>query len=94
MSWLFMSPWLKFLFRRFYDNTLFWYFLNARDIGLRVLFSDLYLMVTGTFNLVMSPSKLVFFKLTEVYYWISSSTDVGFLQYRKSVIRDVILESL
>jgi len=90
MSWLFMVPWLKYSVRKLYDNTLFWYFLNGRDLGFRIFFNDLKLYIYSfcTFN-----TNLYQYNVFSFYYWISSSSKTGYLQYRKSVIRDVIISN-
>ena len=90
MSWIFMLPWLKFSFRRLYDNTLFWYFLNARDLGVRVFFNDIKLFIYSLFN---NCECLYSYYVSSFYYWISSSYQTGFLQYRKSVIKDIIISN-
>ena len=90
MSWIFMLPWLKYSLRKLYDNTLFWYFLNARDLGIRVFFNDIKLYFYSIFNDV---TNLYYYYNFSFYYWISSSNQTGYLQYRKHVIRDVIIDN-
>lgn len=90
MSWIFMLPWLKYSFRKLYDNTLFWYFLNARDLGIRIFFNDLKLFIYSLFSYT---NTLYYYTYYTFYYWIASSTQTGYLQYRKHVIRDIIIEN-
>jgi len=88
MSWIFMLPWLKYSLRKLYDNTLFWYFLNARDLGVRVFFNDIKLYL---YSLLNFNNFLYNFNYYPFYYWISSSNQTGYLQYRKNVVRDIII---
>jgi len=50
MSWLYMYPWLKFLGRKYLDLSYYWFFVNFRDLGVRVFFTDLYLFSIGLIN--------------------------------------------
>lgn len=93
MSWLYMYPWLKFVFRRHLENQYYWYFYNARRLGMRIFFNDLLLFIPN-FLKYFNFFKLTFFKETPFFYWIESSTETNLLQYKKHIIRDLIIEIL
>jgi hypothetical protein len=97
MSWLYMYPWLKFVIRPHMDVTYYWFFLNARHIGVRVFFNDIKLYYFTIFSKLENLEsffnfKFLGYKLGLFYYWIESSTQVGFDQYKKHIVRDYIVE--
>ncbi len=93
MSWLYMYPWFKFLFRRHLETQYYWFFFNARRLGVRVFFNDLFLFFNSLLN-YFSFNNLIYFNNGLFYYWIESSTELGLLQYKKHLIRDSIISSL
>ena len=93
MSWLYMYPWFKFAFRRHLESPYYWFFYNARKIGTRVFFNDLYLFfISFTTNLRFD--NLLSFNKGLFYYWIESSSENGLLQYKKFIIRDSIISNI
>lgn len=96
MAWLYMYPWLKFIYRKHLDVPYFWFFYSGRRLGLRVFFNDIKLFYYS----LMSNLSLNFFSSFEkfrtglFYYWIDSSNLVGFDQYKKFIIRDYIISSI
>ena len=93
MTWLYMFPWLKFLIRRHLETPYYWFFYNARKIGMRTLFNDFYLYIISIFN-GLRYNNLFNFNTGLFYYWIESSSENGLLQYKKHVIRDLIISNL
>ena len=93
MSWLYMFPWLKFAFRRHMETPYYWFFYNARRIGIRVFFNDLQLFFISIFR-NFSFNNLFRFNSGTFYYWFESSTELGLLQYKKFIIRDYIINTL
>lgn len=93
MSWLYMYPWLKFAFRRHLETQYFWFFYNARRLGIRVFFNDLYLFISGFFR-NFSFNNLTGFNTNLFYYWIESSKEQGLLQYKKHIIKDLVISNL
>lgn len=97
MSWLYMYPWLKFIFTKFLSINYFWFFNNNRYYSIYIFFNDLKLIFYGaTNNLfnIYSIINLYKFRYMSFYYWISSSTQIDFSQYRKFIIRDNIIYNL
>lgn len=96
MSWLYMYPWLKFLYRPLLDKPYYWFFLNARNLGLRVFFNDLKLFYFSIFSVFENFFNLNYsgFKTGIFYYWFESSTLLGFDQYKKFIIRDYIINNI
>lgn len=93
MSWVYMYPWFKFIFRKFMDVPYYWFYLNGRDLGLRVFFTDIKLFYYGfTNNIYFFVSQLNITRYP-FFYWINSSPLVSYDQYRKSIIRDSIINS-
>ena len=92
MSWLYMYPWLKFAFRRHLENTYYWYFYNARRLGLRIFFNDLIIFYKNFFSFEFI--NLYYFNSGLFYYWMESSTETNLLQYKKHLIRDLIISNL
>nr|NP_049603.1 orf593 [Tetrahymena pyriformis]AAD41948.1 orf593 [Tetrahymena pyriformis] len=95
MSWAYMYPWLKFIFRKYLDVPYYWFYLNGRELGIRVFFTDLKLFFYGLTNKFLDASIFnIKFEKYPFYYWISSSPLTNFYQYRKFVIRDSIIYNL
>nr|YP_740796.1 Ymf68 [Tetrahymena paravorax]ABI51705.1 Ymf68 [Tetrahymena paravorax] len=96
MSWAYMYPWLKFLFRKYLDIPYYWFYLNGREIGLRVFFTDLKLFFYGLidrFFCLNSISSIKFYQYP-FFYWINSSNIIDYNQYRKFALRDLIITNL
>ena len=92
LSWLYMYPWLKFLVRRHMETQYYWYFYNARRLGMRVFINDLKLFFISLLD--CNTLTNVHFKTGNYFYWIESSSELGFLQYKKHIIRDYIINQL
>ncbi len=45
-----MYPWFKFFFRRFLDAPYYWFYVNNRRLGFRILFNDFKLIYYGIIN--------------------------------------------
>ena len=94
MSWAYMYPWLKFVFRKYLDVPYYWFYLNGRELGVRVFFSDLKLFFYGLLDRLLNFNiNLDKFEKYPFFYWINTSTLTGFDQYRKFVIRDSIIHT-
>lgn len=93
MSWLYMYPWLKFGFRRHMETQYYWFFYNARRLGVRVFFNDLQLFMVSIFKNI-SFNNLVHFNSGIFFYWMESSYEMGLLQYKKFIVRDSVISIL
>ena len=91
MSWLYMYPWLKFITKRHMENPYYWFFFNARRLGVRVFFNDLMLLITNCFS--FNTFSLLNFKFGNFYYFFDSSSEF-LLQYKKFIIRDYIINNI
>lgn len=95
MSWLYMYPWLKFYFRGFLDSSYYWFYTNVRTVGFRVFVNDLYTFFYNLLSLSWLHSSLDFnFESYPFFYWIESSEQTNFLQFKKHALRDQIIQSL
>ena len=95
MSWVYMYPWVKFIFRKLLDTPYYWFFLNGRDLGFRVFFVDIKLFFYSLTNYIYDFKFLInAFKHHPFYYWISSSPFIDYNQYRRLVVRDAIIATL
>jgi len=92
MSWLYMYPWFKNIFRRGMDMPYFWFFINNRRFGFYLFVNDIKLYFFGFMDFFKN-----FFKINYIinsdsfYYWYSSSNFLSNTQYRKQNIRDVFI---
>lgn len=95
-AWVFMYPWFKFFFRKFLDTPYYWFYVNNRRLGFRILFNDWRILLYSLddyFN-IAKYFKLDSFKYSSFYYWNTLSVTNNFESYRKHVIRDRIITSL
>lgn len=98
MSWLYMYPWFKFVFRKVLDVPYYWFFFNNRKLGFFLFFNDMKLYYWGLVDYI-SESVLIktFFKKNLFYYWYETSFGAGQhnnTQFRKHNIRDFFLRSI
>jgi hypothetical protein len=94
MTWLYMSPWLKFTFRKQLDNPYYWFFSNARNNWLNFFFVDFKLFlisISAYFYNWLNLFNFASFNL-DFFYWIESSTLVDFNQYKKHIVRDLLIQ--
>jgi len=91
MSWAYMYPWFKFVFRKYLDIPYYWFYLNGRDLGTRVFFTDLKLFYYGLSNRLFNNISELKIQRYPFFYWINCSPLTSYSQYRKSVIRDSII---
>lgn len=96
MSWLYMAPWLKFLFRKQLDVSYYWFFSNSRYFALKSFFYDLKLFYFSVFNYIYSFSWIFssFNFNLDFFYFIESSTLIDFNQYRKHILKDYLINYL
>lgn len=88
MTWLYMYPWFKYIFRPFLDYPYYWFLVNARKSGFRIFFNDIKIFFYALLNLEIS--NLGFFSTLPFYYIIESSQQTGFLQFKKHFLKDYI----
>lgn len=92
-AWVFMYPWFKFFFRKFLDTPYYWFYVNNRKLGLRILFSDFKLIYYGIMSNFYELNFLKKFNTNPFYYWnLSNSTNNEI--FRKHIIKERILKDL
>lgn len=90
MSWLYMYPWLKFLGRKYLDFSNYWYFVNFRELGVRIFFNDLYLFVIAVTECFTSFVYLWNFSSGTYFYWIESTELTGYSSFIKNTFVSVL----
>ena len=98
MSWLYMYPWFKYIFRKIFDLPYYWFFINNRKLGFFIFFNDIKLFYWGFLELfyTLFESYSTFFKKNILFYWYESSQSYSFInntQFRKHNIRDFFLRN-
>lgn len=93
MAWLFMYPWLKFVFHRFLEVPYFWFYVNNRELGLRVFFTDIKLFLYGLSDIFFFKTPISY-NYTSFYYWVSDTSSTSYSFYRKSWIKNNIIKEL
>jgi len=89
-GWVFMYPWFKFFFKKFFENPYYWFYINNHYYFLRVFFNDLKLIFFQLMGLEYIKINF-FFKNFSFFYWNSSNSDFGFYNSRKHFIKNTIL---
>ena len=74
LTWVYMYPWFKWFFRRFFSVSYKWFYTNNRGLSLRLFFNDLGLLFLGLGD---------FFESLTCYY--SSSSFKNFLFFNCKV---------
>jgi len=93
-TWVFMYPWFKFFFRRFLDTPYYWFYVNNRELFLRVVFNDFKLIYYGMINNFLNLNSLNFFKTINFFYWNLSDINNNYEIFRKHIIKERILKDL
>lgn len=95
LSWLYMYPWFKFVYRNFLEVPFYWFMQNNRMLALRIFFNDLKLyinVIIFDFSSLLSTSYNHFTQMS-FYYWHESSEVLGFNQFKKHALRDFLISS-
>lgn len=93
-AWVSMYPWLKFILRKYLDMPYNWFYVNNRELGLRIFFNDLKLVYFAILDYTDCLSKLYYFYKNNFFYWQFSDLDNDFISFRKSVIKNIILKTI
>jgi len=94
-AWVVMYPWLKFVLRHYMDVPYYWFYINNRELGIRVFFSDIKLFYYGLVDFAQyNFNNLSDHFGSDFFYWTLSNIDTEFSSYRKSVIKNNIISSL
>jgi hypothetical protein len=93
-AWVFMYPWFKFFFRKFLDTPYYWFYINNRRLGFRILFNDFKLIYYGLINNIRIRINLIGFDYSAFFYWKLSEITNNFEIYRKHVIKNRIIKSI
>ena len=98
MSWVYMYPWFKYIWKKFIEMPYFWFYVNTRRLGFFVFFNDLKLFYLSISDLFLNFFYLFdfnfYFKGFDFFYWHNSSDVIGYTQYKKNYIRDNFIKSI
>lgn len=94
LTWLYMYPWFKYIFRNFLDNTYFWFMTNNRTLYLRVFFNDLKLFFITFIYYTFNFECLNRFNSYSFFYFNESSDILSFIQFKKHFLRDYIINAI
>lgn len=92
MTWLYMYPWFKFSFRSILNIPFYWFLINTRRNYFRVFFNDLKLFFYALSNL--SFFNLKQYSLINFFYINKACYQVGYLQFKKHYLKDLIFLTL
>ena len=93
-TWVFMYPWFKFFFRRFLDMPYYWFYVNNRRLGFRIIFNDFKLVYYGLINNFLELNFLKKFNYSSFFYWKISDNSNNFEIFRKHILKERILRDL
>jgi len=93
MSWAYMYPWFKFIWKKFLEMPYFWFYVNTRRMGFFIVFNDLelfFISIFGGFTTTHLINDYARHHYTgfNFFYWHNSSDVTGYSQYKKNFIRD------
>jgi hypothetical protein len=100
MSWAYMYPWFKYIWKKFLEMPYFWFYVNTRRMGLFIFFNDFklfFLSVSSTFSELLffwNNSTNYHFNNFNFFYWHNSSDVTGYSQYKKNFIRDNFIKNV
>jgi hypothetical protein len=93
-AWVFMYPWIKFIFRHYLDNPYYWFYVNNRRLGYRIFFSDLKLVYYSIIDYIWFNRNTSNFFNKDFFYWNLTNDDFNFDSYRKGVVKNIILSKI
>lgn len=93
MSWIFMYPWLKIVSQKFLSTPYFWFYVNNRELGFRIFFYDIKLVIYALQNNI-NFDKFNLFTNFDFYYWTIYNNENNYETFRKHIIKDIIVKKL
>jgi hypothetical protein len=93
-TWVFMYPWFKFFFRKFLDQPYYWFYINNRRLGFRIIFNDFKLIYYGLISNFFELNFLKNFNYTSFFYWKLSDSSNNYEIFRKHILKERILKDL
>jgi len=92
ISWVYMYPWFKYIFRKQLDISYYWFNMHFRKPGIRVFFIDLKLHFISMVNKITSFNIFSYnVNYVNFYYWNEFTNLTIFSNVRKSGIINAIL---
>ena len=90
MNWLCLYSWFKWIFRRFFDQTYYWFFTSFRPLSLNITVNDI---IVYTKNIVSYNLKFLKnnYNYNFVYFFISNKSFYGQSSYFKLYIKSAFL---
>ena len=78
MNWLCLYSWLKWILRRFLDQTYYWFFTAFRPVTINIIITDFFNYIDNLFNLSFIFRKL---KFNFNFFYLNYTSSVIFTQY-------------
>ena len=95
MSWIYMFPWIKFIFRKYYNHYYYWFFVTPRQLRTKIFFTDLKLFYYSfRYNYLDSILVLFSFNNFNFFYWNKTSSNLTATLSRKQFIKDFIINEI
>ena len=98
MSWAYMYPWFKYIWKKFIEMPYFWFYVNTRKLGIFIFFNDIklfYISISNTFfNFFYIFDFNFYFNNFDFFYWHNSCEVIGYSQYKKNYIRDNFIKNI
>lgn len=95
-SWILMYPWFKYFFRVFLDSPYKWFYVNNRELSIRIIFYEIINFYLTTMRIVFSKilETNFFYKNTNFFYENFSSYVFNGNGFRKDYINNMVLKSV
>lgn len=96
LTWVYMYPWFKWFFRRYFSYSYKWFYQNNRSLALRLFFNDIKLFYTGLINFNCTElytlngffnSFFFYFKSSDLYH---GSVDFNKKFHQNEIIKDFL----
>ena len=101
LTWIYMYPWFKWFYRRYFDLSYKWLYENNRVIGWRVFFNDIKILLTGFYlfleNIILNLYNnciYSFQKTFNFFYWKSANNNLNYFIFKKNFIKNNIVSEL
>lgn len=94
LSWVYMYPWFKIVSKQYFSYSYKWFYSNNRNLGLRVFFNDIYLLLLSLMDykyISFHYFGLISFKKEIFFFMKPSGFSNGFVDFNKRFSSNQIL---
>lgn len=97
LTWIYMYPWFKWFFRRYFTYSYKWFYQNNRSLSLRLFFADLrllFLSFSDFKEVLIHYTPMPTFMTSLFFNWKTPNHSLGFVDFNKKFVSVSILKDI